>query len=114
MIRQKSKILIDNNLSVRLKDILISDFPGTVHVADLRLADALDTQLWQLARDEHFTIMTKDKDFYHRVSTLGPPPTVIWITRGNCSNQEMLSLVEHHITTIRSFLASSQALLIIP
>ena len=109
-----SKILVDNNLSVRLPEVLSIDFPGSVHVATLRLTEATDTQLWELAQREHFAILTKDKDFYHRVSVLGAPPPVIWITRGNCSNREMIALVRQHIPAMRSFLASSQALLIIP
>ena len=108
-----SKILIDNNLSVKLPEVLAADFPDSMHVAALQLTKATDTQLWELAQHQHFAIMTKDKDFYHRVSLLGPPPPVIWITRGNCSNQEMIALVKQHIPAIRSFLASQQALLII-
>ena len=45
-----SKILVDNNLSVRLPEVLASDFPGSVHVATLELTQATDTQLWELAR----------------------------------------------------------------
>lgn len=109
-----SKILVDNNLSIKLPEALSRNFPGSVHVATLELAEATDTHLWELAQRESLAIMTKDKDFYYRVSLLGPPPPIIWITRGNCSNQEMISLVRKNIPTIRSFLASKQALLIIP
>ncbi|MGB3849440.1 MAG: DUF5615 family PIN-like protein [Tunicatimonas sp.] len=108
-----SKILVDNNLSVRLPEVLASDFPGSVHVATLELTQATDTQLWELAQREHFAIMTRDKDFYYRVSVFGSPPSVIWITRGNCSNRELIALVRQYIPTIRSFIASSQALLVI-
>ena len=109
-----SKILVDNNLSVRLPEALIFDFPGSIHVATLELTEATDTHLWELAKREGFAIMTKDKDFYHRVNLLGSPPPIIWITRGNCSNREMIGLVRRSIPTIRSFLTSKQALLIIP
>lgn len=108
-----TKILVDNNLSVRLPELLAADFPGSVHVATLELTKASDTQLWALAKREHFAIITKDKDFYYRVNVLGSPPPVIWITRGNCANREMIALVKQHIPAIRSFFTSRQALLII-
>lgn len=113
MADQINKILIDNNLSVKLQEVLADVFPGSMHVADLYLTDAVDSQLWKLAQEQEYAIMTKDKDFYHRVSVSGAPPAIIWITRGNCSNREMLELVEKHIPMVRSFLASSQDLLII-
>lgn len=53
-----SKILVDNNLSVRLPEILSTDFPGSVHVATLGLTEATDTQLRELAQREHFAIPT--------------------------------------------------------
>lgn len=107
------KVLIDNNLSVKLQGVLEVDFPGSVHVADLQLSDAVDSQLWKLAQDQHFAIMTKDKDFYYRVSVSGAPPAIIWITRGNCSNREMLELIRDHIPAIRLFFTTEQDMLII-
>ncbi|WP_394854105.1 DUF5615 family PIN-like protein [Imperialibacter roseus] len=106
-------LLIDNNLSTLLKNILVPHFAGTQHVYDINLGTASDTTIWQFAKDNGHTILTKDKDFYFRVSLKGAPPKVIWITRGNCGNRELIRLVKSHIKDIQSFIDSDRHLLVI-
>jgi hypothetical protein len=47
--------------------------------------------VWHYAAEEGFTILSKDADFHERSFLLGHPPKVIWIRRGNCSTDEVLS-----------------------
>jgi len=35
-------------------------------------------------KKEEYIILTKNKDFYYRVTLNGAPLKVIWITPGNC------------------------------
>lgn len=107
------KLLIDNNLSVLLKEVLEEPFPGSIHVFDLNLSDASDNTLWNLAKEEYDAIITKDRDFYYQVLVHGSPPKIIWITRGNCKNREMLSLIRSKVEDIEIFLNSDQDILII-
>lgn len=107
------KILIDNNLSIIMKEVLAAHFPDSQHVADLQMSDANDSQIWEFAKEQQFMIITKDKDFYHRISVFGPPPKVIWIKKGNCRNKEMLQLVRDHLSVIKSFAVTKEGLLII-
>jgi predicted nuclease of predicted toxin-antitoxin system len=37
--------------------------------------------------------MSKDVDFYDRVLLLGPPPQVIHVSVGNCSNTRLLEIL---------------------
>ena len=60
------KALIDQNLSFRLLDALSSRFPGSCHVRDVGLTGDDDERIWRLAKDEGFTIVTKDSDFLAR------------------------------------------------
>lgn len=57
------KFLIDNNLSVKLVQPFQIYFPGTVHVNQRLTAYADDHVIWDYARDNYFTILTKDNDF---------------------------------------------------
>ena len=107
------KILIDNNLSVLVKEVLKIKFPDSRHIADFQMSSASDTEIWELAREQSYIILTKDKDFYHRISVFGPPPKVIWITKGNCRNKEMLQLIRDHLDVIEDFAKSKEGLLII-
>jgi predicted nuclease of predicted toxin-antitoxin system len=72
------QLLFDNNLSVVLPELLQPEFPGSAHVSALRIDHFSDRQIWQYALENQFTIVTKDKDFYHLANTLGNPPKLIW------------------------------------
>jgi predicted nuclease of predicted toxin-antitoxin system len=42
-----------------------------------------DVQIWEYAKQNGLTIVTKDSDFSSRILLLGPPPKVIHIRLGN-------------------------------
>ncbi|MBD0376740.1 MAG: DUF5615 family PIN-like protein [Flavisolibacter sp.] len=87
------KLLFDNNLSVFLPDAVKVHFPGSMHVSDLGIDPFSDRELWHYAQMHQFTIVTKDKDFYHFVTTLGHPPKLVWLAIGNCKNSEVIALL---------------------
>ena len=55
-------------------------------VRELDLRDASDAEIFAAARNEAAVVMTKDRDFVYLLDRQGPPPQVIWIRMGNCSN----------------------------
>ena len=61
------KLLFDANLSPRLTALLRDVFPGSVHVSEVGNLAADDLSIWGHARDNGFTIVSKDSDF-HRMS----------------------------------------------
>ena len=68
-----SRLLLDQNLSARLVPELQEPFEGTVHVRGVELDRASDEQVWEYARDEGFTIVSKDTDFYQGSILFGHP-----------------------------------------
>ena len=58
------KLLFDNNLSDHLVGLLTRDFPGSVHVRSVGLASASDQEVWDFAKAEGLTIVSKDADFH--------------------------------------------------
>jgi predicted nuclease of predicted toxin-antitoxin system len=65
-----------------------------VAVRDVGMRDASDPVIFQAARDAGVVVMTKDRDFIRLLDEQGPPPQVIWLRLGNCSNtalQEVLA-----------------------
>jgi predicted nuclease of predicted toxin-antitoxin system len=48
-------------------------FPASRHVFDLNLHLHSDKQVFDFAGNHDYTIVTKDKDFYHLVNTFGAP-----------------------------------------
>ena len=102
------KLLFDQNISPKLSDHFKDTFKEAVHIQDLNLDSAGDIELWEYARSNNFTIVTKDSDFNHLVSLYGFPPKVIWIRRGNCTTKQIQDMIKDHIEGIRLFINDSE------
>jgi predicted nuclease of predicted toxin-antitoxin system len=82
-------LLIDQNLSPKLVRRLLETFPGSVHVSEAGLAEALDRVVWEYARANILVLVSKDADFSELGLLLGFPPKVVWIRRGNCTTGDI-------------------------
>jgi len=71
------KLLFDENISPRLAGVLADIYPDSAHVHHRGLGSADDLTVWQYAKDNGFTIVSKDSDFQERSVLLGAPPKVI-------------------------------------
>ena len=108
------KLLLDQHLSFRLVPQLDRIFPFSKHVKDFGLTDKDDRQIWDLARDEGFAIVSKDSDFQSRSLVHGHPPKVIQLRIGNCPTSHILDLITKEETIIKQFLDDpSESLLVL-
>ncbi len=101
------KLLFDHNLSPRLVKRLGDLYPNSNHLFNLNLDTAEDSFIWQYARDNDFTIVTKDSDFSELSLLTGFPPKVIWIRIGNCTTNDIESLIRLHSEKIENFYRES-------
>ena len=97
------KLLFDHNLSPRLVRLLEDVYPGCVHVLTLEMDKASDSEIWEYAKSEGFTIVTKDTDFQQRSFMLGHPPKVVWVRLGNCSVEDAANLLRERYIKIQYF-----------
>ncbi len=93
-------LLFDQNISPRVIDHLADVYPGSVHVFMLGMGDALDIEIWQYAHDHDYMIVTKDADFSEFGVVKGFPPKIIWIRRGNCSTQDIETILRENYSPI--------------
>jgi predicted nuclease of predicted toxin-antitoxin system len=107
------KLLFDNNLSQKLPLLITELFSGSCHVFDLNIHLESDRWIYEYAKNHQFTIVSKDKDFYHLLNTLGPPPKLIWISIGNCTNQQIIKVMRRKSNEIKLFLTGTRSLLVI-
>lgn len=96
------KLLFDENLSHKLVRLLTDLFPDSVHVRDVGLKAADDSDVWKYAQDNSFIICSKDSDLHHRSFLLGFPQ-VVWVRLGNCSTSDVEMLLRKHAATIELF-----------
>jgi predicted nuclease of predicted toxin-antitoxin system len=76
------KLLFDANLSPRLVTLVADLFPESAHVWERALGPD-DEAIWIFARDNGFTVVSKDSDFYGLSVVRGAPPKVAWLRVGN-------------------------------
>jgi predicted nuclease of predicted toxin-antitoxin system len=77
-------------------------------VRDLGLRDATDPEIFQAARTVDAVVMTKDRDFVHLLDRHGPPPQVIWMRMGNCSNSALQQILDRTLPQALVLLQSGE------
>lgn len=97
------KFLIDGNLSDKLVSRLKADFPGTTHVKQVGLAESPDADLWELAEQDDYVILTQDDDFVEMSALRGTPPKVVHLAMGNRTTKEWLTIIKGNRAIIELF-----------
>jgi predicted nuclease of predicted toxin-antitoxin system len=98
------KLLFDENLSPRLTASLADAYPGSQHVHEIGLGAAEDSAVWDYARQNGFAIVTKDSDFAERSVLAKGPPKIIWIRLGNCSTEDIETVLRSASKSVQAFL----------
>lgn len=70
---------------------------------------ARDETIWQFARDESLTLVSKDGDFHRLAVMKGSPPKFVWIRTGNCRTSEVVALLRRHRQEIAAFIEQEEA-----
>jgi predicted nuclease of predicted toxin-antitoxin system len=102
------KLLFDENISPRLADVLQDIYPDSAHVHACGLGSADDLAIWQDAKDNGYTVVSKDSDFQERSILLGAPPKIIWLRTTNCTSAEIENLLRAALPTIKRFVQEDQ------
>jgi predicted nuclease of predicted toxin-antitoxin system len=72
------KLLFDENLSPKLPRLADAVFADSRHVRELGLKGQTDEDIWNSAKANGFTIISKDKDFYQRALLYRFPPKFLF------------------------------------
>jgi predicted nuclease of predicted toxin-antitoxin system len=88
----KPVFLIDVNLP---RFFSLWDHPDFIFQAELNRSMP-DQTIWNFAREQQLTIVTKDSDFSTRMLVSTPPPRVIHIRIGNCSMRTFFDVTTLH------------------
>lgn len=107
------KLLLDQNLSHRLVEVLADVYPNCVHVRTIGMNAASDTIIWEYGKQNGYMIVSKDADFRQRSFLLGYPPKVVWIRRGNCTTSAIATILRTHVTDIEQFEADIAAAMLV-
>lgn len=103
---KETKIIIDENLSPKLASQLSGSFSSVTHVSFENLESEVDIKIWEYAKKNSWTILTKDSDFKAYSVTFDCPPKVIRINCGNRSTSYILDKLISNNEVIISFLTN--------
>lgn len=73
------RFLIDANLPYRVPVWQKESFEVVVDIDE----EWSDSEIWNYAKKNNYTIVTKDADFSNRIMVSGPPPKIIHLRIGN-------------------------------
>ena len=102
------KLLFDQNISYRIVRLLPDIFAESRHVSSVGLNDSIDVKIWQFAKQNDFTVVTFDADFFDIATLKGFPPKIIWIRTGNITTEELAERIILNYSIIVSFIGNSE------
>ena len=106
------KLVFDENLSPKLPNRLSGAFADSTHVESLGFKGEDDKCIWQHVKQlEGAVIVSKDDDFRELALLDGPPPKVIALRIGNCSTQQIETLLRQHRSQIVEFFYNAESAL---
>ncbi len=101
------KLLFDENVSLKLVNLVIKEFPESNHIDFLKMQGTTDSNIWEYAKTENYIIVSKDNDFRQRSFLFGFPPKVIWLSVGNGRTKVLANLILKNSKQIITFANSS-------
>lgn len=102
------RFLIDENLPDGLNIWSSKDF-----LHDTKIGNALkDSSIWDIAKENHSIILTKDTDFHERILYRQPPPKVILFKLGNTSISFLQKFLKVHWGKINEEIQSAKLVIV--
>lgn len=104
------KFLLDQNLPVRLIDVIAAFDHEVEHVRLMGLATAGDREIWALAASRGAVVVSKDKDFLLLVQRNAGRQHLVHLNLGNCSNDELYAIVRRDWPRVVAQLTAGEAI----
>jgi predicted nuclease of predicted toxin-antitoxin system len=103
------KLLLDENLSWRMIKQLTPIFAEVVHASELKIKQpADDISIWDYAKKNGFTILSKDDDFEKIVLLRKAPPKLIHLKTYNLDTKKLVDLILENKYKIIEFVNSDE------
>jgi len=105
-----SKFLVDSNLPQTYNLWQGTDF---IYAVSIKI-DGDDNLIWNYARENNLTILSRDKDFADRIIHTNPPPKVIHFRLGNIRFRDLRKLLNSEWERIIFFSHNYKLVLVYP
>lgn len=107
------RFLLDAQLPPALTNLFVKAHQDAVHVRDVGLLTANDTEIAAYAAKADMIIVTKDEDFVtmRKLSSSSHAPKVVWIRIGNATNRVLETRMRPLMPEILAALAAGEAII---
>ena len=102
------KLLFDQNISFRIINKIALVYPNSEQVIGLQLENSSDLEIWTFAKNNNYTIITFDSDFFDLTNLYGHPPKIIWRKTGKTSTKEIAQLLINKVDLIKEFIENDE------
>jgi predicted nuclease of predicted toxin-antitoxin system len=99
-------LLFDQYISFRIISKIASNFPTAKQVRQLGIEKIFRYEIWQYAKQNKFTIVTFDADFFDLSNFKGHPPKIIWLRFGNTKTDFLADIINSKSSIIIDFIDS--------
>ena len=100
------KLLFDQNISFRIISKIETNFPEAKQVRQLGIENYSDVEIWEFAKENEFSIVTFDADFFDLSNLKGHPPKIIWLRFGNTKTDFLADIINSKNSIIKDFISS--------
>ena len=104
------RLLLDDNVSFRLKHFLKDIYPDLKHVTDIGLAASTDREILEFAIKSQYCIVSFDSDFIDLVTLYKAKAKIIWLRTGNTATKSLADLLRTNHAVISDFLTADDSL----
>ena len=68
-------------------------FPNSNQVRQLGIENYSDNEIWKYAKDNNYSVVTFDADFFEISNLKGQPPKIIWLRTGNLTTNNIIEIL---------------------
>ena len=97
-------LLFDQNISFRIIKKIQDTFPNSKQIKELSMENYSDNEIWRFAKDNNYTIVTFDSDFFEISNLKGHPPKIIWLRTGNTTTESVIEIIKIKKDIITDFI----------
>lgn len=102
------KLLFDQNISFRIISKISLNYPEAKQVREIGIENYSDKEILEFAKENQYTIVTFDADFYDLSNLKEFPPKIIWLRFGNTITDFIANKINSKQLLINDFIHSRE------
>jgi len=102
------KLLFDQNISSRIISKIRLNFPEAKQVTQLGIENYSDLEILEFAKENEYTIITFDADFYDLSNLKEFPPKIICLRFGNTITEFIANKINSKHSLIKDFISARE------